>query len=443
MLQTRFMRTALSAVAVGLLSSMLLPQHSVAADPLPQYLVISIGDKGNESNLLFWKRLIQEHGIQVDGKPIGDRPVGHAEAFFDFSNDRYHPRTVFVDLDPNSKMMANANSMQPLFIQNHFVIGKESAGGNWAKGRYGEGQKLIGPLMDVIGEELKKTTNPGGIFIVDHYVGGSSSGFGSLLLKRLKKARPDLPIIQVGVLPSAKVNQSVVGPYNTVLSFNYLVADADLVLLIDNEALFNISVNSLGAESPTHSQLDRLTSSAMSLFTAQLRFGDVTGIGELKKALNCTDRLKFLQISIAPILKAGDASTSAISDIMEQVQKTTHLLSATSSNHGVTLGQVFISRGKVSAEHQVKAWKKFGNAWAGSASSSSTPLSAALVLHSTSVTDVFSRIFDQFSLMFKRKAFLNWYLKPGMKEGEFTAASSNFRNLIQEYSNLGGAKKAE
>merc|ERR1711970_1203479 len=52
---------------------------------------------------------------------------------------------------------------------------------------------------------------------------------------------------------------------------------------------------------------------------------------------------------------------------------------------------------------------------------------------SSAMQDVFRRISDQFSVMFRRKAFLHWYTGEGMDEMEFTEAESNENDLIAEY----------
>merc|ERR1712126_310574 len=44
-----------------------------------------------------------------------------------------------------------------------------------------------------------------------------------------------------------------------------------------------------------------------------------------------------------------------------------------------------------------------------------------------------SRISEQFTAMFRRKAFLHWYTGEGMDEMEFTEAESNMNDLISEY----------
>ncbi len=39
----------------------------------------------------------------------------------------------------------------------------------------------------------------------------------------------------------------------------------------------------------------------------------------------------------------------------------------------------------------------------------------------------------QFTVMFKRKAFLHWFTGEGMDEMEFTEAESNMNDLVAEY----------
>ncbi|KAF7268027.1 hypothetical protein GWI33_018774 [Rhynchophorus ferrugineus] len=49
----------------------------------------------------------------------------------------------------------------------------------------------------------------------------------------------------------------------------------------------------------------------------------------------------------------------------------------------------------------------------------------------TAVCDIPPR--EQFTAMFRRKAFLHWYTGEGMDEMEFTEAESNMNDLVSEY----------
>jgi len=60
-------------------------------------------------------------------------------------------------------------------------------------------------------------------------------------------------------------------------------------------------------------------------------------------------------------------------------------------------------------------------------------MSSTFMGNSTSIQEMFRRVSDQFTVMFKRKAFLHWYTAEGMDEMEFTEAESNMNDLVAEY----------
>ena len=53
--------------------------------------------------------------------------------------------------------------------------------------------------------------------------------------------------------------------------------------------------------------------------------------------------------------------------------------------------------------------------------------------NSTAIQDIFKRVSEQFTAMFRRKAFLHWFTGEGMDEMEFTEAESNMNDLVSEY----------
>merc|ERR1712203_479138 len=60
-------------------------------------------------------------------------------------------------------------------------------------------------------------------------------------------------------------------------------------------------------------------------------------------------------------------------------------------------------------------------------------MAATFIGNSTAIQDLFKRIGEQFTVMFRRKAFLHWYTGGGMDEMEFTEAESNMNDLVSEY----------
>jgi len=60
-------------------------------------------------------------------------------------------------------------------------------------------------------------------------------------------------------------------------------------------------------------------------------------------------------------------------------------------------------------------------------------MSVTFIGNSTAIQEMFKRVAEQFTAMFRRKAFLHWYTGEGMDEMEFTEAESNMNDLVSEY----------
>ena len=62
-------------------------------------------------------------------------------------------------------------------------------------------------------------------------------------------------------------------------------------------------------------------------------------------------------------------------------------------------------------------------------------MAVTFIGNSTAIQEMFKRVAEQFTVMFRRKAFLHWYTGEGMDEMEFTEAESNLSDLVTEYQN--------
>merc|ERR1711998_27563 len=63
--------------------------------------------------------------------------------------------------------------------------------------------------------------------------------------------------------------------------------------------------------------------------------------------------------------------------------------------------------------------------------------------NSTCMQEVMKRVAEQFTSMFRRKAFLHWYTGEGMDEMEFTEAESDMNDLVSEYQQYQDASAEE
>jgi tubulin beta len=60
-------------------------------------------------------------------------------------------------------------------------------------------------------------------------------------------------------------------------------------------------------------------------------------------------------------------------------------------------------------------------------------MSATFIANSTAIQELFKRSTESFSRLFKKKAYLHWYINEGMDEMEFDGALSNLKELVSEY----------
>ncbi|PWU85220.1 putative beta tubulin [Trypanosoma cruzi] len=60
-------------------------------------------------------------------------------------------------------------------------------------------------------------------------------------------------------------------------------------------------------------------------------------------------------------------------------------------------------------------------------------MAVTFVGNNTCIQEMFRRVGEQFTAMFRRKAFLHWYTGKGMDEMEFTEAESKMNDLVSEY----------
>ena len=201
--------------------------------------------------------------------------------------------------------MDNIRSMEvgKMFKPDNFVYGANGAGNNWAKGHYTEGAELVDQVLDVLRREAESCECLQGFQMTHSLGGGTGSGMGTLLLSKIKEEFPDRMIMTYSVFPSANVSDTVTEPYNTTLSVNQLLENVDEVVVLDNEALYNICTQSLNLKTPSFSDMNELVSKAMSGITACLRYPGQLNSDLRKLAVNLIPfpRLHFFMTGYAPL----------------------------------------------------------------------------------------------------------------------------------------------
>lgn len=251
-------------------------------------------------------------------------------------------------------------------------------------------------------------------------------------------------------------------PYNAILSIHQLVENTDETFCIDNEALYDICFRTLKLQNPTYGDLNHLVSLTMSGVTTCLRFPGQLNADLRKLAVNMVPfpRLHFFMPGFAPLTARGSQQYRAltVAELTQQMFDAKNMMAACDPRHGRYLTVAAIFRGRMSMrevdEQMYNVQSKnsaFFTEWIPNNVKTAVcdipprglKMSATFIGNSTSIQELFKRVSEQFSSMFRRRAFLHWYLNEGMDEMEFTEAESNMNDLISEYQNCEQAEAVE
>merc|ERR1711988_236036 len=282
-------------------------------------------------------------------------------------------------------------------------------------GYYTEGAELIDSVLDVVRKEAEGCDCLQGFQMCHSLGGGTGSGMGTLLISKVREEYPDRIMETFSVIPSPKVSDTVVEPYNAVLSFHQLVENADECMLLDNEALYDICFRTLKLTTPTYGDLNHLVSAAISGVTACIRFPGQLNCDLRKIAVNMIPfpRLHFFMTGFAPLTSRGSQQYRALTvpELTEQ------MLNVQNKNSSYFVEWIPNNIKSAVCDIPPKGLK----------------MSVAFAGNSTAIQEVFKRVAEYFTAMFRRKAFLHWYTGEGMDEMEFTEAESNMNDLVSEY----------
>ena len=271
---------------------------------------VQVGQCGNQIGSKFWEVISEEHGIDSTGTYKGDSDI-QLERIHVYYNEatggRFVPRAILVDLEPGIMDSVRSDPFGKLFRLDNFVFGLSGAGNNWAKGHYTQGADLIDSVLDVVRKEAEVCDCLQGFQVTQSLGGGTGSGMGTLLIEKLKEEYPDTILATFSVMPSPKVSDAVVEPYNAILSVNQLIEHSDQVICLDNEALYDICYRTLKLLNPTYGDLNYLISAAMSGVSCSLRFPGQLNSDLRRLAVNLVPfpRLHFLLQSTAPQSSRG------------------------------------------------------------------------------------------------------------------------------------------
>jgi tubulin epsilon len=273
--------------------------------------------------------------------------------------------------------------------------------------------------------------------------GGTGSGVGTFILTILEDAFPEVFRFTGSVFPATQHDDVVTSPYNSMLALSKLLAHADCVLPIDNQALMGIidriqktrdkeeaksTVADTAGRAKAYDRMNSLVAHLLANLTCSMRFEGVLNVdfNEITMNLVPYPDLKFLVPALAPLYSLLDSKVQPrrfdqmFDDVLDPHYQ--FLESSPLAHRYLSLG--FILRGAVTfsdVNHNIRRirehrklsmihWNTEGFKY-GICNSPpiGQPYSVLALANNTCIRLRFAAMLDKFDMLFKRKVYLQHY----------------------------------
>ncbi len=417
-----------------------------------EILTISVGRSGVLMGCHLWDLLLDSHGVDLEGK--SPAPEGLLDTYFEESKEKTHrvPRALFVDLEPATCDATRSKPFGKLLLPGSFVSGQTGCCNNWAKGYYTEGAELVDQVMDQIRASAERADCIQGFQVMHSMDGGTGGGMGALIIDKIQEEFPDKIASSFGLITPPGMTDTTVGAYNFVLAATHLAENADLVHVMDAEALCSCFYRTLKLGFPREADMGRMMATAILGATATFRYpGCLINPTMQSYATNMVPfpRLHFLSLGAAPLLTKSVQPETEAGTAQEIVKR------AFDGGHSLTLRnneRVRYLAGALNLVGEVLPWsevvpllpsadvvewlpdafkaeliraKRHNYGW--------PRLAATLVANSSAIQERLRLELENFAAMYRRKAFLHYYTREGMDEMEFIEAEQTVQQLAYCY----------
>ncbi|CDK28648.1 unnamed protein product [Kuraishia capsulata CBS 1993] len=435
-----------------------------------EVLSVNVGQAGCQIGNACWELYSLEHGITPDGylQEGLTQPKGGSDGFSTFFSEtgsgKYVPRALYVDLEPNVIDEVRTGTYRNLFHPDQLISGKEDAANNYARGHYTVGRELLDDILERVRKMADQCDGLQGFLFTHSLGGGTGSGLGALLLEQFSNEYGKKAKLEFAVYPAPQVATSVVEPYNTVLSTHMTLENADCTFMVDNEAIYDMCRKNLGISRPSLGNLNNLIAQVVSSVTASLRFDGSLNVdlNEFQTNLVPYPRIHFPLVSYAPVLSKSRSTHEAnsVQEITNACFEPGNQMVKCDPKQGKYMATCLLYRGDVvnrdvqTAVAHVKTKKsvqlvdwcptgfKIGICFQKATPTPGSELAdvernVCMLSNTTAIASAWNKIDAKFDLMYKKRAFVHWYVSEGMEEGEFAEAREDLAALENDYIELG------
>ena len=233
-----------------------------------EIITLQVGQCGNQIGCRFWELALREHSKKSKRKALYDESMStffrntDGKGTFTHTHTHTHKhitslnttdrdmkrgkigqlraRAVLIDMEEGVVNRVMRSPLGELFRgDTQSITAPSGAGNNWAFGHMVCGPDYDEEIFEKIRRQAEACDSLQSFFIHHSLGGGTGSGLGTYLLRRLRDEMPKVCRFCVSVFPSED-DDVITSPYNGMLALSQLSEHADCVLPIENQALLQL-----------------------------------------------------------------------------------------------------------------------------------------------------------------------------------------------------------
>nr|UXY87334.1 gamma-tubulin [Cryptomonas sp.] len=420
---------------------------------------IQIGQCGLQLGHEFWKQMCSKFYINPDGSQkinYKDPNERKKEMFFnETSSGKMTPRAILFDLEPRILNKLKNSTFSNFYSRNNMISDKQSAGNNWVNG-YNKASEYRDILENIFRKNIERCDQTPSFNIFHSLVGGTGSGASSFILEMIRDEFLGKFISSYTIIPNQKQNSdTVVQPYNSILSLRWLTLYCNCVILFENSSIERI-INCHNGNVKTHLlQINSLIAKIITISNSSILSSEIfeDDMEAVFTPLIPTPNLHFFTSGISNHNMRGKKKENIISSKIDSMRRM--ILNHSTSNcfkygklissfhflnHKSTKMNFYEDLRKVYEENKIKFidWAPpsihySNNKCTDKENSYNTEI---CFYNHTSVKSIFKETLKQYDILRKRNAFLNNYLREFTSQNgieTFDDARETIHSLISEY----------
>lgn len=347
-----------------------------------------------------------------------------------------------------------------LFHPEQLISSMEDASNNFARGYYTLGRQMCDTILTQIRRATEACDLFRGFFIIHGFGGGTGSGLTSLIQNYLTTEYTKHSKVQLGIYPGSQFSTGITEPYNAILALTSSIDQSELSILINNDSLYSLCDPSRRIWRTTFVDVNRIVAMLFSCLTVSLRFESPLNLDMIQLETNLVPfpRIHFPMLSYSPVVSPEESGygTPSAKELTQALFDAKNQTLTVDLTQGKIISCSIQYRGNITVQEATKAimdlkyrrtlrftdWCPTGIKLSMSNILPTIPSffpigrtrrSALMLMNNSAVSQAVERVGNKFDKLFRKRAFVHWFVSEGMEEGEFTSARKEMSALVRDY----------